>query len=117
MNRILAEMVKLLDIPESYYEKAVERYQSMSQHFHRADSLIRDLDPTVYPQGAFRLGTVNRPVIEGEDYDLDLVCRIALTKATQSQKAVKELVGEEVKSYSKKQGFKEDPEEGRRCWT
>ncbi len=117
MNRILAEMVQLLDIPESYYEKAVERYQSMSRHFHRPESLIKDIDPAVYPQGSFRLGTVNRPIIEGEDYDLDLVCRVALTKATQSQKGVKELVGEEVKSYSKKQGFKEDPEEGRRCWT
>lgn len=117
MNRILAEMVQLLDIPESYYEKAVYRYQSMSRHFHRPESLIKDLDPAVYPQGSFRLGTVNRPIIEGEDYDLDLVCRIALTKATQSQKSVKELVGLEVKSYSKKKGFTEEPEEGRRCWT
>jgi hypothetical protein len=117
MNRILAEMVQLLDIPESYYEKAVERYQSMSRHFHRPESLIKDLDPAVYPQGSFRLGTVNRPIIEGEDYDLDLVCRIALSKAIQSQKVIKELVGLEVKSYSKKQGFKEEPEEGRRCWT
>jgi hypothetical protein len=117
MSRILAEMAQLLDIPESYYEKAVDRYQSMSRHFHRPESLIKDLDPAVYPQGSFRLGTVNRPIIEGEDYDLDLVCRIALTKENQSQKAIKELVGLEVKSYSEKQNFKEKPEEGRRCWT
>jgi hypothetical protein len=117
MSRILAEMAQLLDIPESYYEKAVDRYQSMSRHFHRPESLIKDLDPAVYPQGSFRLGTVNRPIIEGEDYDLDLVCRIALAKENQSQKAVKELVGLEVKSYSEKQNFKDEPEEGRRCWT
>lgn len=116
-NRILAEMVVLLDIPESYYEKAVERYESLSRHFHRPESVIRNFDPAVYPQGSFRLGTVNRPIIEGEDYDLDLVCRIALSKTAQSQKTVKELVGEEVKSYSKKQGFKEEPKDCRRCWT
>ena len=117
MNRILAELVELLDIPESYYEKAVDRYKSLSRHFHRPESLIKDLDPAVYPQGSFRLGTVTRPLIAGEEYDLDLVCRVAVGKALYSQKTVKELIGEEVKSYSRKQGFIAPPAEGRRCWT
>jgi hypothetical protein len=117
MNRILAELVQLLDIPESYYEKAVDRYKSLSRHFHRPESLIKDLDPAVYPQGSFRLGTVTRPLIAGEEYDLDLVCRVAVGKALYSQKTVKELIGEEVKSYSRTQGFISPPVEGRRCWT
>jgi hypothetical protein len=97
-NQILAELVKLLDIPQSYYDKAVDRYRSMSEHFHRPESTIAHLDPTVYPQGSFRLGTVIRPLAQEEGYDLDLVCRIHGNKALNSQKDIKEQVGVEVKS-------------------
>lgn len=116
-NRALEALIELLDIPPSYYEKAVSRYKSMSDHFHRPESTIVHLDPTVYPQGSFRLGTVIRPILPEEGYDLDLVCRITGSKAHQSQKNIKESVGEEVKSYSRAQDFKVPPEEGKRCWT
>jgi hypothetical protein len=116
-NSILEELVKLLDIPPGYYQKAVDRYQSMSEHFHRPDSVIAQLDPSVYPQGSFRLGTVIRPLFPEEGYDLDLVCRIALSKARETQRQVKDLVGTEVNSYSKGQNFSAPPEEKRRCWT
>lgn len=117
MNRILAELTQHLDIPEGYYEKAVGRYKSMSDYFHRSGSLIAHLDPAVYPQGSFRLGTVIRPLLPDEGYDLDLVCRIKGFNLRQSQKTVKELVGVEVKSYSQAQNFRKEPEEGKRCWT
>eukprot|EP00903_Cladosiphon_okamuranus_P004169 g4167.t1 len=68
-------------------------------------------------QGSFRLGTVIRPLAAGEGYDLDLVCRVQLDRTKYSQKDLKELVGAEVISYSRKQGFSEPPSEGRRCWT
>lgn len=116
-NRILEELVQFLDIPPGYYQKAVDRYQSMSEHFHRPESVLAHLDPSVYPQGSFRLGTVIRPLFPDEGYDLDLVCRIALNKARQTQHQVKDLIGTEVKSYSRSQNFSSPPEEKRRCWT
>lgn len=116
-NRLLDELVQVLDIPDGYYEKAVDRYKSMSDHFHRPESQLASLDPTIYPQGSFRLGTVIRPLFPDDGYDLDLVCRICGRKTTSSQKDIKTLVGIEVKSYSQKQCFKLPPEEGKRCWT
>lgn len=115
-TRTLEELVNLLDIPPSYYEKAVSRYRSMSEHFHRPGSVLAQLEPTVYPQGSFRLGTVTRPLGRDEEYDLDLVCRISLDKASLTQRQVKELVGIEVKSYSESQNFKSRPVEKSRCW-
>jgi len=116
-NNILREVIDLLDIPQGYYQKAVDRYQSMSDHFHRPQSSIRNLDPLVHPQGSFRLGTVIRPLVPSEGYDLDLVCRVNLNKGNLSQKDLKELIGSEVKSYSVEKGFKDPPEDKTRCWT
>lgn len=117
IQKTLQELIKLLDIPPSYYEKAVARYKSMADHLRREKSTIRDLDPMVHPQGSFRLGTVIRPLSSDEGYDLDLVCKVHISKGSLSQKELKELIGEEVRSYSRDQGFKETPEDKRRCWT
>lgn len=116
-EKLLRELIQLLDIPPSYYQKAVDRYQSMADHFHRPQSKIRHLDPLVHPQGSFRLGTVIRPLSPDEGYDLDLVCRILANKGELSQRDLKELIGIEVISYSREQGFKEEPVDKRRCWT
>jgi len=104
-NKALEAMVELLDIPLSYYEKSVARYESIAKHLERKESTIAHLSPTIYPQGSFRLGTVIRPLNEGEGYDLDLVCRINGSVESETQKSVKEKVGVEVKSYSKAQGL------------
>lgn len=116
-TRILDELVQLLDIPPGYYQKAVDRYQSMASHFHRPQSIIRHLDPLVHPHGSFRLGTVIRPLFPEEGYDLDLVCRVAADKGIISQEELKRFIGVEVESYSREHGFKEGPIEKRRCWT
>lgn len=115
-NEVAKALLRLLDIPSSYYEKAKDRYQSMAEWFHRDDSTIVNLDPSVYPQGSFRLGTVIRPLLPSDGYDLDIVCKIEMEKTSASQKQVKVAVGVEVASYSVAQNFKKAPEEGRRCW-
>ncbi len=116
-NKVLRELVERLDIPPSYYQKAVARYKSMADYFHRLQSTIKHLDPLVHPQGSFRLGTVIRPLSPDEGYDLDLVCRVAANKSNLSQRELKQMIGKEVISYSQKEGFKEPPVDKRRCWT
>lgn len=113
----LLELVKLLDIPDSYYDKAVGRYQSLGEWFERPESTIRGFAPKVSPQGSFRLGTVIRPLAQNEEYDIDLVCQLPLLdKASISQRALKHLVGNEVKSYAVANGIKAPVKEGKRAW-
>jgi hypothetical protein len=64
----------------------------------------------------FRYGTVIRPLLKDEYYDLDLVCQLQVTKSGITQKALKDLVGEEVKSYAEAHNFNEPAEPKRRCW-
>ena len=82
-------LIDLLDIPESYYEKAKDRYRSLGEWFERPESTIRQFKPRVCSQGSFRYGTVIRPLIETETYDLDLVCNLALSRENESQEGLK----------------------------
>ena len=83
----------------------------------RDDSRIACYIPEIYPQGSFLLGTVTRPLSDAEEYDIDLVSELSLQKTEISQKRLKELVGDEIKSYARANNMNSRPEESRRCWT
>jgi hypothetical protein len=111
------ELVDLLDIPQSYYELATDRYQSFADWLHRPQSTVRQFDPGVSPQGSFRYGTVIRPLLKHDEYDLDMVAEfLRLAKSDLSQKALKQMLGVEVRSYAVARQIEAPPEEKKRCW-
>lgn len=113
----LEHFVELLDIPPHHYELSTNRYRSLAEWFHRSESAIVAFDPEVYPQGSFRLGTVIRPVLRREEYDLDLVAELVLlTKDQLTQAHLKHLLGEEVKAYAHAKSIKSPVDEKPRCW-
>ena len=116
-NRRAAALVELLDIPDSHYELARDRYRSFGEWLHRPESTVLMYDPAVCPQGSFRYGTVNRPLFKKDEYDLDMVTEfLLLTKGDKTQKQVKGMLGDEVKAYAVAKQFKSPPEEKHRCW-
>ena len=117
-NRIVEEIAGSIDIPDSAYEKAQERYKDLSEWFGRKEARCYAFDPYIYSQGSFRLGTVIRPVDDDGEYDLDMGCRlrVGVTKATHTQQELKELVGADLEDYRVSRGIKEKREEKHRCW-
>lgn len=115
-NETLQDLIELLDIPKSYYELAEERYKSVYRHLVREGSVVKDMNPDVYLQGSFRLGTVIRPLLEKEIFDLDMVCELAASKGSYTQKQIKNLLGDEIKLYADFNSFNEEAEEKPRCW-
>lgn len=114
---LLSFIVEKLDIPKSLYEKAAARHRSLGEWLCRDGSTVRELDPDVRPQGSFRFGTVNRPLDEDEEYDLDNVCVLkALGKTSLTQRQLKELYGSEIKAYARANGMLRPAEECKRCW-
>jgi hypothetical protein len=113
---LLKEIAELLDIPASYYEKASDRYRALGDWLHREGSKVAAFDPEVYLQGSFRYGTVNRPLLATEEYDLDLVCELSVTKSTLTQKQLKLLLGAEVKGYAERYAIEAPLVERNRCW-
>ncbi|MFW6131603.1 MAG: nucleotidyltransferase [Candidatus Aminicenantaceae bacterium] len=117
-NSIILEIAKAIDIPDSAYQTAEKRYQDFGEWLERADSSCIIYNPHVFSQGSFRLGTVIHPINEKEEYDLDLACILKdrLTKATHSQKKLKNIIGNEVESYRQYRQIEDKKEEKRRCW-
>ena len=76
-TKLLDTIVDHLDIPKSYYEKAAARHKSLGEWLCRPESKVAAFQPHVSPQGSFRYGTVNRPLIATEEYDLDNVTTLA----------------------------------------
>ncbi len=116
-NRRVEHFLGLVDIPDSYYQAAIDRYHAFGDWLHRPESTVARYEPAVSPQGSFRLGTVNKPVLKRDVYDLDLVVEMQLlAKGSQSQQDLKRSLGEEVAAYAKARSFNKPPTEKNRCW-
>ena len=113
-SKILANVADSLDIPESRYKEAVSRYEIIGKWLDANDSKLHIYKPTIYPQGSFRLGTMTKPISDGDEYDIDLVCHLEINKDNITQAQLKEMVGARLKEN---ETYRKMLEEGRRCWT
>jgi hypothetical protein len=114
--RLLEKVADALDIPPSLYERAARRHKSLGEWLCRPESRFAKLEPYVSPQGSFRYGTVNRPLNPDEEYDLDNVTTVALSKSSTSQFQLKTDYGADVKAYAEAHGMLRPVEEKPRCW-
>ena len=115
-EEFLEDLADSLQVPASRFRAAERSYKSVGEWLQREESLVGRYNPDVYIQGSFRLGTVIRPVSEAEDYDVDLVCELSLSKTSVTQARLKAMAGSELQAYAEAHGMKA-PVEGRRCWT
>jgi len=115
---IIDHMIKLLELPDSAYEKAKKRYKDLGDWFDRDESTVSGREPHIFPQGSFRLGTAIYPLDESEGYDLDLACKLrdGISKKSYTQKALKILIWNELEAYRKARGIKKELEAKHRCW-
>ena len=116
IEELLEDLAESLQIPPSRYEAAERSYKSVGEWLQREDSTLHNVNPQVYIQGSFRLGTAIRPISDAEDYDVDLVCEVSASKAQLTQARLKAALGYELAAYAKAHKL-DEPIEGRRCWT
>lgn len=116
-QRNLALLLQELDIPDSAYDRAYQRYQNLGDFFASARAACSKHSPHIFPQGSFRLGTVIRPLGDDE-YDLDVGCRLreGVTETTHSQQDLKRLVGRDLQTYRNDRQIDAPLEEKHRCW-
>lgn len=116
-GKFLQYLAEALDISETLYKQAEERYQAIGKWLGRDESVLAPYSPEIYTQGSFRLGTVIKPISDAEEYDVDLVCEVKLTKDRVRQKRLKDAAGQEILGYAQANNMNSRPKEGRRCWT
>jgi len=114
-GNLLEHLADSLDIPESRYQEAEERYKAVGTWLSKPDSPLAVFKPDIYPQGSFQLGTVVKPVTHEDEYDIDLVCQLQIPIYAITQQELKKKVGDRLKANRTYAGMMD--EEGRRCWT
>mgnify|MGYP006403919583 CR=1 FL=1 len=116
-NEVLKSILEKIELPESAYENAEQRYKDIGEWLHREDSSCFEYDPHVYPQGSFRLGTAIKPGT-GEEFDLDMGCNLrqGWSKDDRTQEQLKSHVGAELDLYRKARGIKAELSQKKRCW-
>lgn len=115
-SKEVRELLENIEVPDSEYEKAVSRYESLTEFI--GNSNLNKYTPEIFLQGSFKLGTAIRPLTEDGSYDIDMVCKLNdLSKDDISQFTLKEEVGKVVNEYVSSNGIKNKAKNGKRCWT
>ena len=114
-DEIFNELSRNLDITATQYEKAVSSYQAVGKWLSDDNSKLSPYSPEILPQGSFLLGTMIKPVLNTDELDVDLVCKLSGKQPDWSQFDLKSIVGKRLKENETYERMLDD--EGRRCWT
>jgi hypothetical protein len=110
LNKALRIIAQKLDLDETRYKNADEKYQAVGKWLSEEGSLLDQYGPEIYPQGSFLLGTMVKPI--EADYDLDGVCHLTKGGSLTSKHSY-ELVGTRLRQNSKYSAIIEPMT---RCW-
>ena len=94
MNKFIELSNNKINITPEMETHAQKAYDEISELLNEQ---LAALGPDIFPQGSFRLKTIIRP-IAGEDYDLDFVCRLNLSKDRIAPGELKRIVGDALKT-------------------
>lgn len=112
----IKSLITDIEVPDSEYEKAVNRYNSVSEYL--AESDMKEYLPNIYLQGSFKLGTAIKPLTEDGSYDIDLICTFQnLHKNQITQATLKQEIGKIIYHYAESNNMKNPVKDGKRCWT
>lgn len=115
-NKFYERLSEVLDITPSQFEKARQHYGAVSDWLSKEGSGLRKYSPDIYVQGSFSLGTVIKPLSGLDEYDIDLVCKLDLSKSEITQESLKQKVGDRLKENTDYERMLQNPE-GQFCWT
>ncbi|RVT75322.1 nucleotidyltransferase [Flavobacterium sufflavum] len=116
ISDLLENIGQVLDITQAQYELVQDRYTAVANQLSKDDSPLCIYKPEILPQGSFLLGTMIRPIIEDDELDVDLVCRLTGKKAHWTQKDLKHAVKDQIVHNNENYRRMLD-DEGNRCWT
>ncbi len=111
LNATLDAIATALDLDETRYQNAEDKYKAIGRWLEAEDSSLVSYRPVIYPQGSFILGTTVKPISSKEDYDIDLVCTLSGVSDAPAQ--IKKIVGERLRDHD---GYRKRLEEKNRCW-
>ena len=78
LDILLADIAIRIQLSRTNYDKAVERYETVSEWIERDGSLLKDLVQLFYPQGSMAIGATIASRLRTDEFDIDVVAQLAL---------------------------------------
>ena len=113
LSELLDLIGEVLDLTETEYINAVSKYGAVADYLKERGTLLAPYSPQLYAQGSFALGTMIRPLLEGEEYDLDMACELQIAETATTPEWVHGAVGARLKESAV---YQQKLEPRRRCW-
>ena len=85
LDELFADIAIRIQLSQTAYRKAVERYQALSQWVEREGSPLAGLVDLSYPQGSMAIGAAIASQITHDDFDLDFVLQVSHSGMTPQQ--------------------------------
>jgi len=115
-SNLLEKSITKLDLTDAQFEAITERYRAVGEWLGGEDSPLAKYYPDIKPQGSLRLGTVTRPWLRDDEFDLDFTFKLQIPKVSITQYGLKHMVGNRLKDERSR--YKDMlGKEKRRCWT
>lgn len=73
LDLLLLEIAKKIQLNKTDYDKAVDRYERISDHVREDSSEIAGFNPHIYSQGSFRINSTISNSDERDEFDIDLL--------------------------------------------
>lgn len=106
---LLDQLCQQIEISESQYKTATERYEAVGLWLSESDSLRQ---AQIYPHGSIALGTAKKPITQTE-FDVDLMCFNPNLSASTDPHVIKALIGSCLREH---ETYRDMLEEKQRCW-
>ncbi|MFA9193388.1 nucleotidyltransferase [Flavobacterium sp. FBOR7N2.3] len=116
INDLLENIGQVLDITQAQHELVEQRYTAVAKQLSKEGSGLSLYKPEILPQGSFLLGTMIRPIMEDDELDVDLVCRLTGKGINWAQIHLKHAVKNQLIDKNENYNRMLD-KEGNRCWT
>lgn len=95
-ERLLAETAVRVELPPSWHQRAVERYEAIRSHIERPGSPLENRLELFYPQGSMAIRATIRTRKRDTGYDIDIVAELRLPPDTPPEKVL-DLLYEAIK--------------------
>jgi hypothetical protein len=82
LDALLADIAIRVQLSETNYWKAVERYRAVHEHIEREGSPLHDLVALFHPQGSMAIGATISSKLENDEFDIDLIAILDLPANT-----------------------------------
>lgn len=79
---LLGDVARKIQISPTAYNEAVSHFDVVAAYIHETTSGLAHLDPVIYPQGSFRMGSTISAYDDREDYDIDLLLELDIDQFT-----------------------------------